>query len=58
MSESVHSTLIFCGGIMGILTIIVCLWCITYCRREASMKEVEPSIDDDENSVYTIINVE
>jgi len=53
MSDHAHAVLVFYGGIVGFIVIILCLWCITH-RRRVIIQEV-PHILDEEN-VYTTVN--
>ena len=58
MPDDAHAVLVFYGGIVGFIIIILCLWCFTYYCRLMSIQEVVPSLHEEEENTYTTIQHE
>jgi nitrate reductase gamma subunit len=46
MSDHAHAMLVFYGGILGLILLITCIWCITHYRRLFIREVVTLSRDD------------
>lgn len=56
MSDHAHSVLVFYGGVLGLILIIVCMWCIVkYRRLHVQEAEVLPVDDPIKDSPYIAI---
>ena len=57
MSDDAHAVLVFYGGIVGFIIIILCICCIVYLDNIRT-RDVAPVILDEEDMVYANMNNE